>query len=119
MTKKEIANKISTELGLPQTVVLNAVRRTFESIIATLEAEGRVELRDFAVFEVVTRKARNGRNPRTGEVVAVPAKTTVKFTPGQEMTKRVQEAMAWKAGDSVSEDTDFDILVETKAEIDV
>ena len=62
MTKKEIANKISTEMGLPQTVVLEVVRRTFESIIATLESEGRIELRDFGVFKVVTRKARTGRN---------------------------------------------------------
>jgi len=117
MTKKEIANKISTELDLPQTIVLNAVRRTFESIITTLEAEGRIELRDFAVFEVVTRKARTGRNPRTGEVVAVPPRTTVKFTPGKEMTKTVREAMAWKVEESVSEETDFDILVATKVDI--
>lgn len=100
MTKKEIANKISTDMGIPQTVALRAVRRTFESIITALDTEGKIELRDFAMFKVVTRKGRNGRNPRTGERVAVPARTTVKFTPGREMTKRVREAIPVNALES-------------------
>ena len=119
MTKKEIANLISTEMGIPQTVVLEVIQRTFDSIISTLETEGRIELRDFAMFEVVMRKGRNARNPRNGEKVVVPEREKVKFTPGREMTTRVREGMMGKSEDSVSEDTARIISFETKVDFDV
>jgi integration host factor subunit beta len=51
--------------------------------------EGRMELRNFGIFEVKKRKPRRARNPRTGERVDVPAKLVVTFKPGQEMEERV------------------------------
>lgn len=104
MTKKEIAKQISTEMGLTQSVVQQDIQRTLDSIISTLETEGRIELRGFAVFEVVVRKGGNARNPRTREKVVVPDRGKVKFTAAKEMTRRVREAMACKAVDSVNED---------------
>jgi DNA-binding protein HU-beta/integration host factor subunit beta len=51
--------------------------------------EGRIELRNFGVFEVKKGKPRQARNPRTGEKVKVPARLVVTFKPGREMEERV------------------------------
>jgi nucleoid DNA-binding protein len=67
MTKKEIARKIAEHSGISQLVVLEAVQMVFDGIIETLVEEGRIELRNFGVFEVKRRRARQARNPRTGE----------------------------------------------------
>ena len=89
MTKKELAKAISEELGITSVVALQAVQRVFDGITETLVEQGRIELRNFGVFEVRKRKPRKARNPRTGESVKVPAKLVVAFTPGREMKERV------------------------------
>ena len=101
MTKKEIVRIISEELQLTQLKAKEIVQKTFDAIIETLVEEGRIELRNFGVFEVKKRAARNARNPRTGEKVLVPEKFVVTFKPGKEMEKRVgqlrKEAIEKKA----------------------
>lgn len=92
MTKKDIVRTISDEVGLTQQQTKKIVQRTFDSIIDTLVREGRIELRNFGVFEVKTRAARRARNPRTGEEVVVPEKHVVTFKPGKYMEARVQDA---------------------------
>jgi nucleoid DNA-binding protein len=89
VTKKELAKAISEELGIPSVVALQAVQRVFDGITETLVEQGRIEFRNFGVFEVRKRKPRKARNPRTGENVKVPAKLVVVFTPGREMKERV------------------------------
>jgi integration host factor subunit beta len=89
MTKKDIAKKIALEAGVPQLRALEVVQRTFDEIIRTLVAEGRIELRKFGVFEVRRRASRRARNPRTGEQLVTPAKTVVTFKPGREMEQLV------------------------------
>ena len=89
MTKKEIVKKISEDIGLTQLKTKDIVQRTLDAIIQTLVSEGRIELRNFGVFEVRKRKPRRARNPRTGEQVEVPAKLVVTFKPGREMEERV------------------------------
>ena len=89
MTKKELAKTIADELNLPGLVALQAVQRTFDGITEALVEEGRIELRNFGVFEVKKRKPRKARNPRTGETVKVPAKMVVTFKPGRVMEERV------------------------------
>ena len=91
MTKKEMAHTIAEETNLPQTLVKEIVQRLFDGIIDTIEKEGRIELRNFGVFEVKKRKPRQARNPRTGEKVMVPAKLVVTFKPGLEMEERVSQ----------------------------
>ena len=56
----------------------------------TLLETGRIELRNFGVFEVKQRKARKARNPRTGDKVNVPPKNVVTFKPGKEMEELVR-----------------------------
>src|SRR5713101_6671299 len=89
MTKKDMAKVIAEEMGLTQGQAGAIVQRVFDNIMETLLNEGRIELRNFGVFEVKKRKSRKARNPRTGENVSVPAKVVVTFKPGREMEERV------------------------------
>ncbi len=89
MTKKEIVKTISDETGLNQQLIKKIVQKTFDSIVETLIEEGRIELRNFGVFQVRPRAARKARNPRTGRQVEVPEKFVVSFKPGKIMEERV------------------------------
>lgn len=91
MTKKEIVKTISEEIGLTQLKTKEIVQKTFNAIVDTLVEDGRIELRNFGVFEVKKRAARKARNPRTGEKVYVPSKFVVTFKPGKEMEERVRQ----------------------------
>jgi len=90
MTKKEIVKTISEEIGLTQLKTKEIVQKTFDAIVETLVEDGRIELRNFGVFEVKKRAARKARNPRTGHKVDVPEKFVVTFKPGKEMEERVR-----------------------------
>jgi len=91
VTKKQIVQMISDKTGLTQLQTKDIVDLTFEAIVNTLLEEGRIELRNFGVFEVKQRKARKARNPRTGEKVDVPPKNVVTFKPGKEMEEKVRK----------------------------
>jgi nucleoid DNA-binding protein len=91
VTKKEIVKQISDDLGLTQLKTKEIVQQTFDAIVETLIEVGRIELRNFGVFEVKRRKARKARNPRTGDKVDVPPKNVVTFKPGKEMEERVRQ----------------------------
>ena len=89
MTKKEIVKTISDETGLNQQQIKAIVQKTFDAIVTTLVEEGRIELRNFGVFQVRPRAARKARNPRTGRQVEVPEKFVVTFKPGKIMEQQV------------------------------
>jgi nucleoid DNA-binding protein len=91
VTKKEIVKQISEKIGLTQLKTKEIVQQTFDAIVDTLLEVGRIELRNFGVFEVKQRKARKARNPRTGDRVDVPPKNVVTFKPGKEMEERVRQ----------------------------
>jgi nucleoid DNA-binding protein len=97
VTKKEIVKTISEQLGLTQLRTKEIVQKTFNAIVETLVEDGRIELRNFGVFEVKKRAARKARNPRTGDKVSVPEKFVVTFKPGKEMEERVRLLQAQKA----------------------
>lgn len=61
----------------------------FDEITKRLAEGGRVELRGFGAFSTRERTAREGRNPRTGGTVDVPAKRVPYFKPGKEMRQRL------------------------------
>jgi nucleoid DNA-binding protein len=90
VTKKEIVKHISDKIGLTQLKTKEIVQLTFDAIVDTLLEAGRIELRNFGVFEVKLRKPRKARNPRTGERVDVEAKMVVTFKPGKDMEDRVR-----------------------------
>src|SRR5882757_6897821 len=82
---------ISEEMGLTQLQTKDIVQRTLDEITRTLVAEGRIELRNFGVFEIKRHAPRKARNPRTGEKVDIPAKNVVTFKPGKEMEEQVRK----------------------------
>jgi len=91
VTKKEIVKDIADKLDLTQLKTKEIVQKTFDAIVETLVETGRIELRNFGVFEVKQRAARKARNPRTGERVDVPPKNVVTFKPGKKMEERVRQ----------------------------
>jgi nucleoid DNA-binding protein len=90
MTKKDIAIKIADETGIKQIVVKEVVQKTIDSMIEALSRGETLELRNFGVFKVRERKARKGRNPRTGDSVEIASKKVVTFKPGLVMKQKVK-----------------------------
>ncbi len=97
MTKKEIVRTIAHQTGLPPQDIKRVVQETFDAIIDTLVEEGRLELRNFGVFQVKARSARKARNPLTGKEVEVPGRYVVTFKPGLIMQQRVADVDPAKA----------------------
>ena len=90
MTKKDIVLKISEETGLKQIDVKQVVQSTLDHIVEALSKGQVVELRNFGVFKVKSRKSRIGRNPKTGATVPIPERKVVSFKVGMVMKKRVK-----------------------------
>jgi nucleoid DNA-binding protein len=89
VTKKDMARVIADATGLQQAQAREIVQRVFDGIIEALVRDGRIELRNFGVFEVRRRRPRQARNPRTGEPVSVPERAVVTFKPSREMEQQV------------------------------
>ena len=90
MIRSELVDKLSAEhRDLNPREVEAIVSTFFDCIIQRLADGGRVELRGFGAFSTRARDARTGRNPRTGDVVAVDAKRVPYFKPGKEMRARL------------------------------
>ena len=91
VTRRDIALRIASELGLRQPDAYAAVDIVFDSISRALASGGHCEFRDFGVFFLSTHKARIGRNPRKPErTVAIPTHNSVRFRAGL----RLREAVA-------------------------
>jgi len=90
MTKREMVLRIAQETGLKQSDVKRVVQRTLTLVVEALASGKTVELRNFGVFKVKSRKARVGRNPKTGTTVPVPAKRVVTFKPGLWMRRDIR-----------------------------
>lgn len=90
VTKKDIVVKIADDTGIKQINVKKVVQKALDDIIEGLARGETVELRNFGIFKVKSRKGRVGRNPRTGESVPIPEKKVVTFKPGLIMKERVK-----------------------------
>lgn len=90
MTKKEIVTKISDRMDIEQVKVKQITQMILDAIVESLSRGETVELRNFGIFKVKSRKARVARNPKTGAAVEVPAKKAVTFKAGLTMKKKVR-----------------------------
>jgi nucleoid DNA-binding protein len=97
-----MAKAIADEMGLTKGQATEVIQRVLDGITETLCEDGRLELRNFGVFEVRERKPRTARNPRTGETVQVPAKRVVSFKPGRVMEERVGQLTKVPGGAAVA-----------------
>ena len=92
MIKSELVHKIAEQNPhLYQRDVENIVNAILDEITTALTNGDRVELRGFGAFSVKNRAARNGRNPRTGDKVAVSEKSVPFFKTGKEMRERLND----------------------------
>lgn len=92
MTKRDIVLKISDKItNLKQSEIMDVVQMTLDTIIDSLANGEKVELRNFGVFKIKSRKPKKGRNPRTGELVPVPERKTVVFKSGLIMKGKVKQ----------------------------
>ena len=90
MTKREIVLKIAEETDLKQLDVKKVVQGALDHITAALTRGETVELRNFGVFKVKSRRPRIGRNPKTGVTVSIPERKVVSFKSGMMMKKKVK-----------------------------
>ena len=90
MTKSELIQALARDNPhLYYRDIERIVSTVFDEIVEALERGDRVELRGFGAFSVKDRKARLGRNPRTGDPVRVPEKRVPFFKSGKELRDRV------------------------------
>ena len=91
MTKLEVATLLRERTGISQKQAMEAVELFLESIKESLKDGDKVSLVGFGTFYLKTKDARNGRNPRTGEKIQIPAKSVVAFKPGKEFRELVND----------------------------
>ena len=83
MTKNELTAAEAEKAGLSRTDATDAVEATFDAISSTLGKGGEVKISGFGNFKVTKRAEREGRDPRTGQPVKIPASTRPKFSAGK------------------------------------
>jgi DNA-binding protein HU-beta len=90
MTKAELIDKVASGAGLSKADASRALDSTFNAIRSALRKGQKVTLVGFGTFSVVKRKSRKGRNPRTGDVITIPASKIPKFTSGKSLKDAVR-----------------------------
>lgn len=92
LTKSELISLLASQH--PQLAVRDmdlAVKTILQAMTQTLSAGQRIEVRGFGSFSITKRDSRIGRNPKTGEIVVVPAKRVPHFKPGKDLRERVDQ----------------------------
>ena len=85
MTKAELVAEVADMTQMSKKHAEIVVNTVFESIVDSLRSGEKIELRGFGSFRIRSRGPRMGRNPKTGDRVAVPAKLVPYFKPGKEL----------------------------------
>ncbi|HEY7747136.1 MAG TPA: HU family DNA-binding protein [Aestuariivirgaceae bacterium] len=89
MNKVELISKVAKETKLTSRDATEAIEATIDNIIKALQSGDEVRLVGFGIFSVSRRKASEGRNPRTGETIKIPASKNPKFRPGKILKQAV------------------------------
>ena len=89
MTKSELIDVIAEKAGLTKSDAAKALAATLESVTDALRAGEKVALIGFGTFSVSQRAARTGKNPQTGQALAIPASKAAKFKAGQQLKDAV------------------------------
>ncbi|MBQ6023086.1 MAG: HU family DNA-binding protein [Clostridia bacterium] len=90
MTKTELVAAAAKKSGLTQKDTDKALAALLDAVTAALAKGDKVQLTGFGTFEVREKAAREGRNPRTGETIAVPASKAPAFKAGASLKKAVK-----------------------------
>lgn len=90
MTKDELIEKVASSVGLSKADAGRVLNTTISSITSALKKGQKVTLVGFGTFKVSKRKARKGRNPRTGETITIKAAKVPKFSAGKGLKDAVK-----------------------------
>ena len=85
MNKKDAIIRMSKDSGITALQAAKAFTSLLEGIKSTLKKGGKVTFSGFGSFEVKQRRARKGRNPKTGAEVNIPPKNRIKFNPSKSL----------------------------------
>lgn len=91
MTKADLVERVAREADMTKKDAEQLVEIIFDSITETLNKGEKIELRGFGSFRVRERNSRKGRNPKTGDSVAIPAKRVAYFKPGKELKELINQ----------------------------
>lgn len=89
MTKADLIDEVARNSDLSKKDAEVIVQTVLDSIVESLKTGKKVELRGFGSFRLRERASREGRNPKTGEKVFVPAKKVPYFKPGKELKELI------------------------------
>ena len=90
MTKSELSTKVAAQASLSAAAADRAVNAVFSTITDALANEETVALTGFGTFSTKNREARQGRNPRTGESIAIAASRAPSFKAGKSLRDAVR-----------------------------
>lgn len=96
MNKAELIDKIAKDANITKVQANEALDSFTNSVVDALKDGDKVTLVGFGTFSVSERSARNGRNPKTGEVIKIKAKKVPKFKAGKDFSESVANAKTKK-----------------------
>ncbi len=91
MNKNDLVNKVSEMVDMSKADAGRAIDAVFATISESMARKEDVRLVGFGTFTISERKATEGRNPRTGEVIKIEAKSVPKFKPGKDLKEAVSK----------------------------
>ena len=91
MNQTELIQQVAYEANLTKTQTQNALRALLKTIVQVVANGDKVTLVGFGSFEPKERSAREGRNPKTGETLQIPAATVPTFSAGKAFRKAVNK----------------------------
>ena len=89
MTKADLIESLATKLDLQKSLAERAVNNVFDDIEGALQKGDKVNISGFGTFAVSARKARTGRNPKTGDPIEIPASKSAKFKAGKSLKDKL------------------------------
>ena len=87
MNKDDLVDRIAASADISKTQATAIIETIIGSVSSALKKRERVTLMGFGTFAISHHKARNGRNPQTGDLIKLPARSVAKFSPGTELRK--------------------------------
>lgn len=94
ITKRDIAIKVSEKTGCKKNLAIKLVDNVFATMRDTMIEGNRIEIRGFGIFEVKNTKPKPAaRNPRTGEIIYVPARRKTHFKPGKILKEALHKSI--------------------------
>ena len=98
MTKAELVDALAAKAALPRPRAEELVNFFLDDITEALRKGDKVNISGFGTFTVSNRKARTGRNPKTGDPIDIPASRSAKFKPGKNLKDALDGAPATTVG---------------------